>query len=151
MSSRGFTRMTVIATRRETVDGLVVAFDMSPKLAFTPGQYLTLRTEIDGAAEQRCYSICSAPDDPVVEVAIKRVPGGRFSEWAHQFVKPGAVLDVMAPEGPRPPLPRCSRRFRYNASDKPRKELAGGRAIRTLHLDLRQPGYGVDHVPGSAG
>lgn len=99
MSSRGFTPMTVIATRRETADGLVVAFDMSPKLAFTPGQYLTLRTEIDGAAEQRCYSICSAPDDPVVEVAIKRVPGGRFSEWAHQFMKPGAVLDVMAPEG----------------------------------------------------
>ena len=99
MSSRGFTSLTVKATRLETADGLVVAFDMSPNLAFTPGQYLTLRAEINGAAEQRCYSICSAPDDPVVEVAIKRVPGGRFSEWAHESLKPGAALDVMAPEG----------------------------------------------------
>jgi ring-1,2-phenylacetyl-CoA epoxidase subunit PaaE len=73
MSSRGFTSLTVKATRLETADGLVVAFDMSPNLAFTPGQYLTLRAEINGAAEQRCYSICSAPDDPVVEVAIKRM------------------------------------------------------------------------------
>jgi ring-1,2-phenylacetyl-CoA epoxidase subunit PaaE len=99
MSSRGFTPLTVKATRLETADGLVVAFDMSPNLAFKPGQYLTLRAEINGAAEQRCYSICSAPDDPVVEVAIKRVPGGRFSEWAHENLKPGATLDVMAPEG----------------------------------------------------
>ncbi|MBT6312489.1 MAG: 2Fe-2S iron-sulfur cluster binding domain-containing protein [Alphaproteobacteria bacterium] len=99
MSSRGFKPLTVKATRPETADGLVVAFDMRPALAFAPGQYLTLRAEINGAAEQRCYSICSAPGDPVIEVAIKRVPGGRFSEWAHENLKPGATLDVMAPEG----------------------------------------------------
>ena len=74
MSSRGFTSLMVKATQQETADGLIVAFEKTPNLAFTPGQYLTLRAEINGAVEQRCYSICSAPNDPVIEVAIKRVP-----------------------------------------------------------------------------
>ncbi len=91
--------MPVKATRQDTADGLIVAFEKSPNLAFTPSQYLTLRAEINGAVEQRCYSICSAPDDHVIEVAIKRVPGGRFSEWAHENLKPGTSVDVMAPGG----------------------------------------------------
>jgi ring-1,2-phenylacetyl-CoA epoxidase subunit PaaE len=99
MSSRGFTSLMVKATQQETADGLIVAFEKTPNLAFTPGQYLTLRAEINGAVEQRCYSICSAPNDPVIEVAIKRVPSGRFSEWAHENLKLGTSVDAMAPEG----------------------------------------------------
>ena len=113
MSSRGFQSLTVAAVRRETADGLVVSFENTAKMGFTPGQYLTLRAEISGANEQRCYSICSAPADPMVDVAIKLVPGGRFSEWAHDMLKPGITVDVVAPEGRFgcSPDPTAARRY----------------------------------------
>ena len=115
MNSRGFTSLTVKATRQDTADGLIVAFAKSPNLAFTPGQYLTLRAEINGRVEQRCYSICSATADRVIEVAIKRVPSGRFSEWAHKNLKPGTSVDVMAPEGAFGCLPSRTPACRYLA------------------------------------
>lgn len=96
-----FRAMPVAYVRPETDAAIVVGFRPQDRAAFAfrPGQYLTLKAEIDGAVEQRCYSICSTPADDAIEVAIKRVPGGRFSEWAHGALVAGASLDVMAPEG----------------------------------------------------
>lgn len=118
MSSRGFSPLAVAAVRHETADGLVIGFKRTPDMAFTPGQYLTLRADIEGEPQQRCYSICSAFDDALIEVAIKRVPGGRFSEWAHTHIRPGAMLDVMAPEGRfgTAPNPSAARRYLAIAS-----------------------------------
>jgi len=101
MTARAFQTLEVAAVRPETAEALVVAFrpPADPAFAFHAGQYLTLRAEIAGACQQRCYSICSTPGDPLIEVAIKRVPGGRFSEWAHATLRPGMTVEVMAPEG----------------------------------------------------
>lgn len=66
---------------------------------FTPGQYLTLRTTIDGQDVRRCYSICSAPDDAALQVGIKHLPGGLFSSWANTVLRAGDTLLVMPPEG----------------------------------------------------
>src|SRR6185312_10149216 len=38
-------------------------------------------------------------DDGEFRVAIKLVPGGRFSAWAHANLRPGRTVDVMPPEG----------------------------------------------------
>ena len=58
-----FHRLTVTDVRRETPDSVSIAFEIPETLRddyrFTPGQYLTLRAEIDGEAVQRTYSICS--------------------------------------------------------------------------------------------
>lgn len=99
--SRSFRKLRIASVREETDEARVIAFRPEDRsaFAFRPGQYLTLRAEIDGQAEQRCYSICSAPGAPEIEVAIKRVPGGRFSAWAHAALAPGAEIDVMPPEG----------------------------------------------------
>lgn len=96
-----FQTLRVASVRAETADAVVVGFAPEDRAAFAfqPGQYLTLRAEIDGAAEQRCYSICSAPGDDEIKVAIKHVPGGRFSAWARQALAVGVSLDVMPPEG----------------------------------------------------
>ncbi len=102
MSMAGrFHRLEVAYVRPETADAIVVGFrpDDRGAFAFRPGQYLTLRAEIEGQRQQRCYSICSTPDDPAIEVAIKRVPGGRFSPWAHRALRAGDAIDVLAPEG----------------------------------------------------
>ena len=97
MSESRFQPLQVAYVREETADARVVGFNAP--FDFTPGQYLTLRAEIGGKAEQRCYSICSALGGSAIEVAIKRVPGGRFSEWAADALTAGMTVDVMAPEG----------------------------------------------------
>jgi ring-1,2-phenylacetyl-CoA epoxidase subunit PaaE len=98
-----FHPLRVRDVRRETDDVVSVAFDVPPELAdsycYSPGQHLTLRTTLDGEEVRRSYSICSALDDRELRVAVKRVPSGRFSEWLHANVRPGACLEVMTPAG----------------------------------------------------
>ncbi len=70
---------------------------------FTAGQYLNLRYLIDGNDERRSYSICSDPIEferlGQISVAIKRVQGGIFSEYAHKNFGVNVALDVMPPQG----------------------------------------------------
>lgn len=87
----------------ETDTAICVEFAVPDKLKdtfrFLPGQYLTLQAPIDGADLRRSYSICSGPSEPALRVAIKRIEGGAFSTWAHQHLRPGTHIDVMAPQG----------------------------------------------------
>ena len=70
---------------------------------FEAGQYLTLRAEVGGEDLRRNYSICSAPAGPgtpaPLRVGIRQVPGGRFSNWALNSLRPGDTLQVMPPDG----------------------------------------------------
>ena len=54
---------------------------------------------MDGEDTRRSYSICAGIDDPAPRIAIKRVPDGRFSAWAHAALHAGHMLDVMPPAG----------------------------------------------------
>ncbi|MEI7443855.1 MAG: 1,2-phenylacetyl-CoA epoxidase subunit PaaE [Burkholderiales bacterium] len=102
-----FHRLTVRDVRPETADAITVAFDVPPALReayrFRHGQFLTLRETIDGEDVRRSYSVCVGV--PAYEgrgelrVAIKRVAGGRFSNWAAESLKPGREIDVMTPDG----------------------------------------------------
>src|SRR6266571_4467915 len=98
-----FHRLTVHDLRRETADAVSITFNIPSELAddyaFAPGQYLTLRTVMDGEEVRRSYSICSGPDDGELRIAVKKVDGGAFSSWAADELKPGDELDVMTPTG----------------------------------------------------
>lgn len=89
--------------RRETADCVSLAFDVPEELAemyhFIPGQYLTLKTQVEGAEVRRSYSICSSPLDGELRVAVKKVEGGRFSRLANEVLHVGDTLDVMTPMG----------------------------------------------------
>jgi ring-1,2-phenylacetyl-CoA epoxidase subunit PaaE len=89
--------------RKDTRDAVVVEFSVPESLretfAFTQGQYLTLRTTIDGDEHRRSYSICSSPRAGRLRVAIKRVDDGVFSTWAHGALQAGAELEVAPPQG----------------------------------------------------
>ncbi|HEY4015247.1 MAG TPA: molybdopterin dinucleotide binding domain-containing protein [Polyangiaceae bacterium] len=70
------------------------------RFAYWPGQFCTLSVEIDGKRAVRSYSISSPPTRPfVLEVTIKRVPGGLVSNWLADHVHVGDVLDVSGPKG----------------------------------------------------
>ncbi len=98
-----FHPLAIKHVRNDTRDAIVVTFDVPPELRepfrFTQGQFLTLEAEIDGEPVRRSYSICSGVADDALRVAIKRVPGGAFSSWAHEQLKPGATVRVAPPDG----------------------------------------------------
>ena len=98
-----FHRLAVNDLRRESADAVSMTFaipaDLTDDYNFTPGQYLTLRTTMDGEEVRRSYSICSGPDDGELRIAVKKVDGGAFSSWAADELKPGDQLDVMTPTG----------------------------------------------------
>ena len=98
-----FHTLSVSAVQAETDHAVRVSFAVPAALRATfryhPGQYLTLRAEIDGTALQRCYSICSGLDDPLLQIAIKRVVGGIFSNYANDSLQPGQRLEVLPPQG----------------------------------------------------
>lgn len=77
----------------------VIPGELAGDYAFTPGQYLTLRTMLDGEEVRRSYSICSGPNDGEIRIAVKKVDGGAFSSWAADELKSGDELDVMTPTG----------------------------------------------------
>lgn len=98
-----FHRLAVHGLRRESPDAISLTFSIPGELAddyhFAPGQYLTLRTTMDGEEIRRSYSICSGPDDGELRIAVKKVDGGAFSSWAADELKAGDELDVMTPTG----------------------------------------------------
>ena len=61
--------------------------ELEDDYSFMPGQYLTLRTTMDGEEVRRSYSICSGPDDGELRIAVKKVDGGAFSNWAADELK----------------------------------------------------------------
>ncbi|MGO4843162.1 FAD-binding oxidoreductase, partial [Rhizobiaceae sp. 2RAB30] len=69
-----FHRLVVADVRRETEDAVSVAFAVPRELAdayrFHSGQYLTLRALVDGEDLRRSYSICSAPGEGELRVAV---------------------------------------------------------------------------------
>jgi ring-1,2-phenylacetyl-CoA epoxidase subunit PaaE len=98
-----FHRLAVNDLRRESADAVSLTFAIPKALAddyaYAPGQYLTLRTTMDGEEVRRSYSICSGPDDGELRIAVKKVDGGAFSSWAADELKAGDELDVMTPTG----------------------------------------------------
>ncbi len=98
-----FHTLRVAELHRETADAVSLAFAVPEALRddyrFAPGQYLTLRATVDCEDIRRSYSICAGPDDGELRVAIKRVTGGAFSNWANDALQVGDTLAVMTPDG----------------------------------------------------
>jgi len=98
-----FHPLKVKEVRRETKDAVSVAFEVPVDLLddyqFIQGQYLTLKAIVNEEEVRRNYSVCVSPLDKELRVAIKKVPGGRFSTYANDVLAAGDVLDVMTPMG----------------------------------------------------
>ncbi|WP_370947509.1 1,2-phenylacetyl-CoA epoxidase subunit PaaE [Amycolatopsis sp. cg5] len=97
-----FRTLTVAGVERLCDDAVAVTFDVPPdfdaEYRFLPGQSLTLRRVVDGRDERRSYSIC-APAGARPRVGVREVPGGLFSSWLVNEVKPGDEIEVAAPTG----------------------------------------------------
>lgn len=98
-----FHPLTVSEVRPLTDAAIEVTFAVPPELAddydYVSGQYVALRTELDGKEVRRSYSICAEPTPGELKIAIKRDLGGLFSNWANDNLTAGHVIDVMSPTG----------------------------------------------------
>jgi ring-1,2-phenylacetyl-CoA epoxidase subunit PaaE len=99
-----FNTLTIKDINRETADSVSVAFNVPDNLKndykFIQGQYITLKRLFNGEDVRRSYSICSSPvTENELRVAVKEVPGGKFSTWLNREAKVGDTLEVMTPMG----------------------------------------------------
>ena len=79
---------------------LAIPTELSAEFKFTPGQHITFKTNIRGEELRRSYSICSSQlRVGEIDVLIKAVEGGRFSQEAVNQFKVGSQVSVLAPSG----------------------------------------------------
>lgn len=134
-----FHALTVAEIRPEGPEAVAIRLDVPGGLrdafAFAPGQYLTLRAEVEGADIRRSYSIASLPGEGVW-VGVKHVPGGAFSGFA-QRLRAGDRVRVMPPEG-RFTDPGCDRLVLVAAGSgiTPMVALAGAALARGAEVTL---------------
>ncbi|MGI9478170.1 MAG: pyridoxamine 5'-phosphate oxidase family protein [Hyphomicrobiaceae bacterium] len=117
-------------TRVEDESADIRSFYLQPAdgdgvLPFDAGQFLTIRTQLDEAAEPvvRIYTVSSAPGDEGYRISVKREPHGRVSRHLHDSLKPGDVIEAKAPSGG----------FSIDASEtRPAVLVAGGVGITPM-------------------
>jgi ferredoxin-NADP reductase len=119
--------LRVVEVVDETADARSFVLEVPPSLtdrfAYAAGQFCTFRATIDGESVARCYSMSSSPeaDDPLT-VTVKRVVGGRMSNWMNDRLAPGDAIDVLVPAG----------LFVLRAADAPIVAFAGGSGITPI-------------------
>lgn len=99
-----FHELRVAAVTRETPDCCSIELEAPAALRdafqYRAGQHLTFRFPWAELEVTRCYSLSSCPDlgEPM-RIAVKRVEGGRVSNWLNDEVAPGDTLAASVPEG----------------------------------------------------
>ncbi len=98
-----FHKLKVANITKETSDCVSIEFAVPAALQtdfqFTQGQNLALKATINGEEIRRSYSICSAPHENKLCVAVKKVEQGIFSSFANHVLKVGDELEVFPPTG----------------------------------------------------
>ena len=99
-----YNKLRIAKIVQETPDARSFVLDVPPDLAdkyrYRAGQFLTFRVPHPEGVFNRCYSLSSAPEtDGLHKVTVKRVEGGKGSNWFHDSLKEGGVLEVLPPAG----------------------------------------------------
>jgi len=95
-------RMTCV--ERENIARDFVTFWLEPEHGvvpnYQPGQHLPIEVEVDGENVGRLYTLSSSPSRPGrLAVSVKRVNGGRVSNWLVDNLQVGDTLTAQTPEG----------------------------------------------------
>ncbi len=105
----GFKDFTVINKVAESSN--ITSFYLKPNdgtviNAQKPGQYITVRLNIDGKPVMRNYSLSNAPGDDAFRISVKREPGinadtphGVVSNYLHDHYQIGDSIELAPPSG----------------------------------------------------
>lgn len=108
---------------KDTASFILRPVDEKPVMKHLPGQYLSFKLNIPGAgSERRNYTISSAPSSEYYRITVKRQKDGVVSDWFHDSVKEGAIIEVSAPAGD----------FVLGHTDRPLFLIAAGSGITPM-------------------
>ncbi len=99
---RGDIKLRCVEKWNETHDVVSFRFQgLTPvKFNYKPGQFITLKLEIDGEMVYRSYTMSSSPSRPYsIVVTIKRIPDGKVSNFAADNINEGDVISALGPDG----------------------------------------------------
>jgi len=98
-----FNPLKVKEIKRETPLAVSIVFDVPADLKadyqFEAGQYVNIKSIINGEELRRSYSISSSPKSDELRIVVKAVENGVFSNYATQQLQVGDILEVAVPEG----------------------------------------------------
>lgn len=113
-----FHNLSVKNIKRETDKAISISFNLPENIkdtfTFKAGQYITLKTVINGNEVRRDYSLCVSPKSNDLKVAVKEVKDGTFSAYANNTLKVGDTIEVAPPKG----------RFIFEPNDSKTKNIA---------------------------
>jgi 3-ketosteroid 9alpha-monooxygenase subunit B len=99
-----FHELRISAVIRETPEcssfELSVPTELQEAYRYKAGQHLTFELPWDDFKVTRCYSLASCPDlGETLKIGVKRVAGGRVSNWMNDNLKAGDSIRASVPEG----------------------------------------------------
>jgi 3-ketosteroid 9alpha-monooxygenase subunit B len=113
----GFHKIRITRVIQETADTRTYA--LGAPFHYRAGQFVTFRI----CGTLRSYSMSSCPDtDDELLTTVKRVPGGLVSNWMHDNLAVGDVVEVTAPAGV----------FCLGETDAPLVAFAGGSGVTPI-------------------
>ncbi|WP_316574298.1 ferredoxin--NADP reductase [Nocardia canadensis] len=119
-----FQPATVTRIIKESADART--FVLSPHdepVAYRAGQFCAFRVRVGGKDIYRSYSMSSAPEvDNELMTTVKRVSGGVVSNWLHDNVTEGDVVEIS----------RASGKFCLRETDAPLLGFSGGSGITPI-------------------
>ncbi|MGW1715988.1 2Fe-2S iron-sulfur cluster-binding protein [Streptomyces sp. NPDC002156] len=90
----GFHPVRIKRIVQETAD--TRTFVLDAPFPYRAGQFLTVRA----CGTLRSYSMSSSPDTDIeLTTTVKRVPGGLVSNWMHDHLTPGDLIETTSPAG----------------------------------------------------
>jgi ferredoxin-NADP reductase len=124
--------LVCIDVHQETHDVKTFTFS-SPdgkRFPFRAGQYFLFDFELGDDVESRCYSISSSPQRPhAFSITVKRVAGGKISNWLHDNLMKGAQVKANGPLGHFVRTPGSGKKFLL---------LSGGSGITPVMSMVRE-------------
>jgi phenol hydroxylase P5 protein len=107
-----------IETLTPTIKGIWLKLDRL--LHFQAGQYINLEIPALVGGQSRAFSLANAPQDDLIELNVRIVPGGQVTTWLHNDLKVGDMLKLAGPYG---------RFFVKKSANVPLVFMAGGSGL----------------------
>jgi nitric oxide dioxygenase len=119
---RGGRDFRVVRKDKESTE--ITSFYLAPVdggnvIAHQPGQYIGLRLNLNGDEVRRQYSLSACTNGREYRISVKREHGGRVSNYLHDHIHVGSVVELFPPAG----------HFVLRESDKPLVLLTAGVGI----------------------